>query len=124
MLYLLDLTFWLFVSDLRQHCHRLVVFSGTPVSSTNKTDTQYSWNIVESGIKHHNPNPIMTDYCWSTLKYLVLCGKYFFLILYCINNVFLALSQLIIGFEYTSESLEQTNLDLHSSIFVLLDYLQ
>ena len=33
---------------------------GTPVSSTNKTDchnTLYNLNIVESGIKHHNPTP-------------------------------------------------------------------
>ena len=31
---------------------------GTSVSSTNKTDPPYYyWNIVESGIKHHNPNP-------------------------------------------------------------------
>jgi hypothetical protein len=30
----------------------------TPVSSTNKTDCHdISWNIVESGIKHQNPNP-------------------------------------------------------------------
>ena len=31
----------------------------TPVSSINETDytRRYSWNIVESGIKHHNPNP-------------------------------------------------------------------
>jgi hypothetical protein len=28
---------------------------GTPVSSTNKTD--HYWNIVESGVKHHNHNP-------------------------------------------------------------------
>ena len=28
---------------------------GTPVSSTNKT--RYSWNNVESGVKHHNPKP-------------------------------------------------------------------
>ena len=28
---------------------------GTPVSSTNKTEPWYNWNIVESGIKHHNP---------------------------------------------------------------------
>jgi hypothetical protein len=27
---------------------------GTPIFSTNK----YSWNIVESGVKHHNHNPI------------------------------------------------------------------
>jgi hypothetical protein len=30
----------------------------TPVSSTNKmTATQYISNIVESGVKHHKPNP-------------------------------------------------------------------
>ena len=29
----------------------------SPVSSTNKTDTIYLKNIVESGIKHHNLNP-------------------------------------------------------------------
>jgi hypothetical protein len=28
---------------------------GTPVSSANKTDSQYNWNIVESGVKHHKP---------------------------------------------------------------------
>jgi hypothetical protein len=32
--------------------------SGTPVSSTNKTDRhEITWNIVESGVKHHNRNP-------------------------------------------------------------------
>ena len=32
---------------------------GTLVSFTNKTDRHdnWSWNIVESGVKHHNPNP-------------------------------------------------------------------
>jgi hypothetical protein len=40
------------VSDLRQ----VVVFSGTPVSSTYKTAwlPRYNWNIVESRVKHHN----------------------------------------------------------------------
>ena len=36
----------------------------SPVSSTNKTDLpRYNWNIVESGIKHHNPppNPIIDN---------------------------------------------------------------
>jgi len=33
----------------------------TPVSYTTKTVRQrYSWNIVESGVKHHNPNPNLT----------------------------------------------------------------
>jgi hypothetical protein len=42
--------------------------------STNKADRpQYNWNIVESGIKHHNPNPplsmcgpylVILDYIW------------------------------------------------------------
>ena len=36
------------VSDLRQICG---FFSGTQVSSTNKTP--HNWNIVESGVKHH-----------------------------------------------------------------------
>ena len=36
---------------------------GTLVSSSNKTESRYSWNIVESGIKHHNPNPIKI---WQT----------------------------------------------------------
>ena len=36
---------------------------GTPVSPTNKTDTRYSWNIFESGVKHYNPNPILIS-CW------------------------------------------------------------
>jgi hypothetical protein len=41
-----------------------VVFFGTPVSSTNKTDldiTENNWNIVESGAKHYNPNPSFYD---------------------------------------------------------------
>ena len=37
-------------------CDRSVGFAGTPVSSTNKTDTPwYNWNIVESDIEHHKP---------------------------------------------------------------------
>ena len=30
---------------------------GTPVFSTNKTDTHDIKDIVESGVKHHYPNP-------------------------------------------------------------------
>ena len=26
---------------------------------TDKTDAIYKWNIVESGTKHHNPNPFL-----------------------------------------------------------------
>jgi hypothetical protein len=29
---------------------------GPPLSSTNETDSQYNWNIVESGVKHHQAN--------------------------------------------------------------------
>jgi hypothetical protein len=30
---------------------------GTPISSINKNwPPRYNWNIVESGVKHHNPN--------------------------------------------------------------------
>jgi hypothetical protein len=39
-----------FVCDLRQ-------MGGTPVYSTNNWPPQYNWNIVESGVKHYNPNP-------------------------------------------------------------------
>ena len=46
-----------FVSDLRQVSG---TFSpGTLDSSTNKTDRQdITENIVESGVKHNNPNPL------------------------------------------------------------------
>ena len=45
---------------------------GTPVSSTNKTD--HYWNIVESGVKHHNP-PIyflLSVNLWSDHYYVLL----------------------------------------------------
>jgi hypothetical protein len=35
---------------------------GTLVSFTNKTVPRYNWNIVESGIQHHNPIHQMTCY--------------------------------------------------------------
>jgi hypothetical protein len=42
-----------FVNDFKQ----VGGFSpGTPVSSTS-WPPRYNWNIVESGVKHHNPNP-------------------------------------------------------------------
>jgi hypothetical protein len=38
-----------------------VVFSGTPVSSTNKTERH---DITESGVKHHEPTNLeVSDYC-------------------------------------------------------------
>ena len=43
-----------FISDLRQ----VVVFAGYSVSSTNRSDRHDIlgiWNIVENGVKHHNP---------------------------------------------------------------------
>ena len=47
-----------FVSGLRQVG---VFFPGIPVFSTNKTDRHQITEILlrlESGVKHHNPNPI------------------------------------------------------------------
>ena len=42
-------------------CNRSVVFSGTPVSSTNKTERH---DITESGVKHHEPTNLeVSDYC-------------------------------------------------------------
>jgi len=41
-------------------CGRLVFLQGIPVSSTDKADRHdihCNWNIVESGVKHDNPNP-------------------------------------------------------------------
>jgi hypothetical protein len=29
---------------------------GPPVSSINKTESRYNWNIVESGVKYHKTN--------------------------------------------------------------------
>jgi hypothetical protein len=48
------------VSDLRQVGRW---FSpGTLVSSSNKSD-RYNWNIIESGVNHHNPNPWASSIC-------------------------------------------------------------
>jgi hypothetical protein len=35
---------------------------GTPVSSTNKTDRHDITEIVESGVKHHKPNPTIVNF--------------------------------------------------------------
>jgi hypothetical protein len=44
--------------------------SGTTVSSTNKNWLpQYSWNIVESGVKHHHP--LDTTLCDKVCQWLV-----------------------------------------------------
>ena len=44
-------------SSLSVTCGILVFSQDTQVSSTNKNWLPpFSWNIVESGIKHHNPN--------------------------------------------------------------------
>ena len=42
-----------FVSDLRQEGGFLLVLCSPPLI---KLITTYNWNIVENGIKHHNPN--------------------------------------------------------------------
>ena len=47
-------------------CDRSVVSLGPPVSSTNKTPTWYSWNIVESGVKHHQTNKQTNNHEKST----------------------------------------------------------
>jgi hypothetical protein len=45
----------------------------SPVSSTNQTDSQYNWNIVESGAKHHNPNLTYAISAWHHFKLSVWC---------------------------------------------------
>jgi hypothetical protein len=44
-----------------------MVFFGYSVSSTNKTDRHNITNVVESGVKHHNPNP--ADYSQSCIQW-------------------------------------------------------
>ena len=34
----------------------------TPLSSTNKTDRHDNWNIVETGVKHHNFSPSFDNF--------------------------------------------------------------
>ena len=76
---------------------------GTAVSCTNKTDCHY-WNIVESGAKNHNSNPMSKDvqfitptcvglwlgYAISILLYVVyLCQilyKLFIHVFYCLES--------------------------------------
>jgi hypothetical protein len=50
---------------------------GTLVSSTNKTDTtRYTWNIIETGSKHCNPNPLKTILCSRRARqYVVLLNS-------------------------------------------------
>ena len=50
-----------------------MVFFGLSVSSTNKSDRHNINNVVESGVKHHNPNP--ADYSQSCIQWSPL-GKY------------------------------------------------
>ena len=45
-----------FVSDLRQVSGFIRVLRFPP--AINLTAWRYSWNIVECGVKHHNPNPL------------------------------------------------------------------
>ena len=41
-----------------------------PHSSKNQIEKRYNWNIVESGVKHHNPNPnpIEKRYNWNIVE--------------------------------------------------------
>jgi hypothetical protein len=55
-------------SSLPVICSRSVVFSGY-----SNWPTRYNWNSVESGVKHHNPNPIL---CMSWLWYGSYLGFY------------------------------------------------
>ena len=56
-------------------CGRSVVFSGYPgflLKWNWPPPPRYSWNIFESSIKHHNPNPLVRrGRCYFTSKYTV-----------------------------------------------------
>jgi hypothetical protein len=58
-----------FVSDLRQVGGFLRVLRIPP--SINWA-LRYNWNIVESGVKHHNPQNSMQEYKWHTFQYYLL----------------------------------------------------
>jgi hypothetical protein len=45
------------VSDLRQVCGFLWILSFPPPIKWPAISTIYNWNIVESGVNHHNPDP-------------------------------------------------------------------
>jgi hypothetical protein len=78
-----------FVSDLRQVSGFLLVLRFPP--PIKLTTTIYNWNIVESGVKHHKPNLIMTCYCtkhvflmwflWKAAVFFVNLWMFFFSIL-------------------------------------------
>ena len=57
-------------------CDRLVVFSGY---SSTPGPPRYNWNIVESGVKYHNPKPYTK---------MVTEVPYLLILLYCTMNAF------------------------------------
>ena len=59
---------------------------GTPVSSNNITDRH--WNIVENGVKHHNPNPVIYIYIIYILSYLISKWKMLIVQILPIENVY------------------------------------
>ena len=59
------------VSDLRQICGFLRVLLFSPPIKL----TKYDWNIVESGIKHHNPTRILSNERKIILKNLSLSNS-------------------------------------------------
>ena len=47
-----------FLDVMKFVCDRSVIFSGySGLLHQENWRPRYNWNIVESGIKHHNPNP-------------------------------------------------------------------
>jgi hypothetical protein len=58
--------------DLSVTCDRSVVFSEySSFLNQQNWPPRYNWNIVESGAKHHNPNP---NSKWNVISaYIILC---------------------------------------------------
>ena len=44
----------------------------TPVSPPIKLKTRYNWNIVESGVKHHNPACYCTVHAYVVFQFFVI----------------------------------------------------
>ena len=93
-----------FIGSCKSNYHMIMMrfFPGTPVSSTNKTESwppRHNWNIVESGIKHHKLNPLSgrnLDFflqmikMWDKLPFPVTIRKNFSIV-HCIQLFFLIL---------------------------------
>ena len=79
--YIVDLKFTQTVCD-KHWCRLLFLFPPPP---------RYNWNIVESGVKHHNPNPISPIY-YTVRQYIqildILSRAFYWFVCRCRNSTY------------------------------------